>query len=391
MDPKQPKITPHQLDLWSSNMASLYNALEGEIIRQIIKRLKSGADDITYWQAQKLAELRMFNSEVAGYLSQVTAVSEPEIRRMFEESGRGMIEDIDQAMPYPTKPVPNGLDDIMRAYHTQAWTEIDNYVNQTLITTNYGRGTAAMAYQGVINRTSALFNTGVYTFEEAVERSVVELAQKGIRSTFTDKRGHSLSIEGYTRTVLKSTLGNTFNEVRTERMGEYGVHTVVVTSLVGARAQCSLIQGHVVDLRQPSEIPEGSEYKSIYDPYWQAEYGTVGGHRGANCRHLHIPFIPGVNTNNQPEYDAELNERVAKARDTQRRIEREIVKYKKNLMIAEELGTDKASYWRMMVRRRQAAMREHLKENGEYLSRNYKREQVYTPLATLLEGFSYKE
>lgn len=109
-----------------------------------------------------------------------------------------------------------------------------------------------------------------------------------------------------------------------------------------------------------------------------------------NCRHLHVPFIPGVNTNNQPKYDAELNARVAQARDKQRRIEREIVKYKKNLMVAEELSSDKADYWRMMVRRRQAAMRLHLRENGEYLSRNYRRERVYTPLETLLEDFDYK-
>ncbi len=85
------------------------------------------------------------------------------------------------------------------------------------------------------------------------------------------------------------------------------------------------------------------------------------------------------------------NEKVAKNRDIQRRIEREIVKYKKNLMVAEELGSDKADYWRMMVSRRQKAMREHLKENGEYLRRNYRREKVYVPLSTLLKDFSYKD
>ncbi|MEK4149988.1 phage minor capsid protein [Robertmurraya sp. FSL W8-0741] len=110
-----------------------------------------------------------------------------------------------------------------------------------------------------------------------------------------------------------------------------------------------------------------------------------------NCRHLHVPFIPGVNTNNQPQFDEELNEKVAQARDTQRRIEREIVKYKKNLMIAKELGSDKADYWRMMVRRRQAAIRELIAKNEKYLSRNYKREKVYTPLETLLDGFTYYE
>jgi hypothetical protein len=204
-----------------------------------------------------------------------------------------------------------------------------------------------------------------------------------------DRGGHQWSLEGYVRTVLKSTLGNTYDSIRKERMAEYGVHTVVVTSHAGARKACSIIQGNVVDLRPVSEIPPDSEYLSIYDPYWQADYEHPGGHRGVNCRHIHIPFIPGVNTNNQPTFDAELNERVAAARDRQRRIERDIVKYKKNLMVAEELGSDNAEHWRRMVRKRQKAMRDHLKENGEYLSRNYKRERVYTPLDTLLEDFDY--
>lgn len=392
MEPKQPKITPFQLDLWSGNMSELYNSLEGEIIRIIIKRLKGGSDDITEWQAQKLSELRLFNSEVTKLVSEVTNVAETEVRTMFEEVGNMLVEDVDQAMPYTSLPKPNNLDNVMRGYFEQSWSEIDNYVNQTLVTTNYGRGTAQKAYTDVLNRTTAMFNTGLYNFEDAVERSITELAQKGIQSTFIDRGGNSWSLERYTRTVLKSTLGNTYDAVRKERMSEYDVHTVVVTSHVGARAQCSLIQGNVVDLRYPNDIPADSEYLSVYDPSWNAEYGTASGHRGVNCRHLHVPFIPGVNTNNQPKYDSGLNQRIAAAQDTQRRIEREIVKYKKNFMVAQELGSNKVDYWKRMVSKRQKAMREHLTgENAEYLRRNYRREKVYTPLETLLEDFSYKD
>lgn len=390
----KPKVTPHQLDLWSSNMASLYNSLEGEIIRIIIKRLKNGSDDITMWQAQKLQELRLFNSEVTKQLSKVTGVAETQIQSMFQDAGKTMVEDIDGYMPFEKKPMPNNLDEVMRGYYNQSWSEIDNYVNQTLITTAYGVGTAQRAFTDTLNRTSAMFNSGLYTFEDSLERAITELAQKGIGSGMVDRGGHRWSLESYTRTVLKSTLGNTYDNLRKDRMAEYDVHTVVVTSHAGARKTCSIIQGNVVDLRLPGEIPADSEYKSIYDPYWGADYGTAGGHRGVNCRHLHIPFIPGVNTNNQPEYDQELNEQVAKANDTQRRIEREIVKYKKNLMVAEELGSDKAGHWRKMVSRRQKAMRDHLSANeinNNYLSRNYKREKVYTPLDTLVKDFDYKD
>lgn len=386
-----PKITPTQLDLWSSNMAELYESLEGEIIRIIIRRLNDNVGDITQWQAQKLNELRLFNSEVTQHLEKVTGIAEPEIRRMFENAGNQMVEDIDNAMPFDTLPKPNNLDEVMRGYHEQVWSEVDNYVNQTLLTTAFGAGTATLAYQDVLNRTTAMFNAGLYTFEESLERSITELAQIGIRSSMIDRGGNQWSLEGYVRTVLKSTLGNTYDTIRKDRMAEYGVHTVVVTSHAGARAECSIIQGNVVDLRPMEELPTESEYKSIYDPSWRADYGAAGGHRGVNCRHLHVPFVPGVNTNNQPTFDDELNARVAQARDKQRRIEREIVKYKKNLMVAEELGSDKADHWRKMVRRRQKAMRNHLEHNGDYLSRNYRRERVYTPLDTLIEDFDYAQ
>src|SRR5690625_5521563 len=98
MQPKKPKITPYQLDLWSSEMADLYNSLEGEIIRILIKRLNSGHRDITMWQAQKLQELRLFNNDVARYISEVTNIAETTVTNMFEEAGKRMIDDVDSAM-----------------------------------------------------------------------------------------------------------------------------------------------------------------------------------------------------------------------------------------------------------------------------------------------------
>ncbi|MTD30167.1 phage minor capsid protein [Planomicrobium sp. YIM 101495] len=386
----RPKVTPHQLDLWTGNMSHLYNALEGEIIRLIIRRLNTGHSDITHWQAQKLAELHLFNADVSRLLSKVTNVAEPELLRMFQDVGEGVVHDVDTAMPYPNKPVPADLNQIMRGYHNQVWREIDNYVNQTLLTTVFGAGSAQRAYQDVLNRTSAMFNAGIYTFEQAVEKSVQELAQRGIQTVLRDRGGNTWSLERYARTVLKSTLGNTYDAIRKERMSEYGVYTVLVTSHMGARAACSRIQGNVVDLREPHEIPPDSDYRSIYDAYWQAEYGEPGGHRGVNCRHLHVPFVPGVNTNNQPKYDAETNAQVAAAQNKQRRIEREIVKYKKNLMVSQEMGTaERAAYWKSMVRKRQGVMREHLAGNDKYLRRNYARERVYTPLDSLVRDFKY--
>lgn len=383
-------VTPHQIDLWSGNMAHLYQSLEGEILRLVIQRLNNGSDNIADWQLQKLRELHLFNAETAKLIAEVSGVSEKEVKRMFNDLGYSTIEDIDKlvASGLHLAPLPNNIDEVLRAYYNQAWGDLNNYVNQTLLSTNYGYGSVlSKLYTDIINKTVAAFNTGLFTFEEALERTVRQWAQQGIKSTFIDKGGHTWSIERYVRTVLKSTMGNTYNELRTSRMSEYGVNTVVVTSHMGSRLACSLIQGHVVDLRK--NIPNDSEYKSIYDSYWKADYGEAGGHRGVNCRHAWIPFIPGVNTNNQPIFDKEQNDKVASLQKRQRELERRIVKFKKNKMVSEAMGNKLgAQSWQNSITATQAAIRKLVNSN-EYLSRNYKREKVYTPLDTLLKDFRY--
>ncbi|HAP5292091.1 TPA: capsid protein [Enterococcus faecalis] len=383
-------ITPHQLDLWSSNMSHLYQSLEGELIRIIAKRLKNGNENILDWQREKLQELHLFNKETAKVISQVTGIAESEIERMFESTGQKIVKDIDKELPYDPKPMPTDLDNIMKAYHDQVWSDINNYVNQTLLSTNFGYGTAtSQMYNEIINKTVAAFNSGLFTFDEALERTIQSWAQKGIKSTFVDKGGHTWSLERYVRTVLKSTLGNTYDKLRKDRMSEYDVHTVLVTSHMGARKACSKIQGHVADLRE--SVSSNEKYKSIYDPYWGAEYGTAGGHRGINCNHLHIPFIPGINTNNQPKIDAKENEKVAELTKRQRQLERQVVKFKKNQMVSEALDhTDNAKQWKRKVRANQAKLRE-LVDSNEYLGRNYAREKVYTPVNTLLKDFRYDD
>ena len=383
-------ITPHQLDLWSSNMSHLYQSLEGELIRIIAKRLKNGNENILDWQREKLQELHLFNKETAKVISQVTGIAESEIERMFESTGQKIVKDIDKELPYDPKPMPTDLDNIMKAYHDQVWSDINNYVNQTLLSTNFGYGTAtSQMYNEIINKTVAAFNSGLFTFDEALERTIQSWAQKGIKSTFVDKGGHTWSLERYVRTVLKSTLGNTYDKLRKDRMSEYDVHTVLVTSHMGARKACSKIQGHVADLRE--SVSSNEKYKSIYDPYWGAEYGTAGGHRGINCNHLHIPFIPGINTNNQPKIDAKENEKVAELTKRQRQLERQVVKFKKNQMVSEALDhIDNAKQWKQKVRANQAKLRE-LVDSNEYLGRNYAREKVYTPVNTLLKDFRYDD
>ena len=377
-------MLPRQLDLYQSNMAEIYNSLEGEIIKIIIKRLNSG-QSILDWQARSFENLNLFNREVMELIGRVTNIAEPKLLELFEETGRFTVEQVDRNVPNPDPYVSNAIDDVMRGYYNQASVQINDYVNQTLVSGNLGYGTATKAYVDVLNRSTALFNTGILTEKQALEKAIQELAQKGLDSGFVDKGGRTWSVDRYVRTVLRTTMANTMDEVRKERMDEYGMNLVVVTSHVGAREACTRIQSNVVDLRPMAELPADSKYRSIYDPYWKADYLEPHGHHGINCMHLHIPFTEGFSENNQPKIDDELNERVRENRTKQRRLERDVVKYKKNKMVSEYMGNDEeAKKWQKKVSGKQKQIREHLKHNGEYLSRSYEREKVYTPIEQLV-------
>lgn len=383
------KDIPKQLDAWARGMAGLYNSLEGEIIRIIIRRLNNGHTDILKWQMQALKDMGLYRNDVVDMLAEVTVVAKAEIERMFGGVGTDIIQDVDKAVPGAAKPLPTDLDRIMKAYRDQCWSDINNYINQTLISTNYGYGgTATRAYTKVLSTVQAKFNTGLYTLPQAMQKAISELAHEGIKSTFVDKGGHTWSLERYVRTVLMSTLSNTYNELRTARMAEYGIHTVLVTSHMGARVACTRIQGNVVDLRPPGQIPPDSQYMSIHDAYWQADYGTAGGHRGCNCQHDWIVFVHGVNTNNQPKYDERENSLVRKLKTQQRQLERAVVKSKKNRMVADKLGDKEgADQWGKRVRGYQSRLRSLVGSNN-HLYRDYQRERVYTPLDTLLQDIA---
>ena len=277
---RKPKITPRQLDLWTYEMGNIYNALEGEIIKLIIERLNKGHDNILSWQADRLSELGLFNSDVAELVAETTGIAKDRMIEIFNDVGHGAIDSIDSSVTGQVMDVPTNLDNVMRGYAEQAWRGIDNLVNESLISQTYGQSSAQQAYLQTLNETQAMFNTGMYTFEQSLERAIREMAHQGISSTVSNASGQTWNIEGHVRNILKTNLKDTYTAVTHSRMGDYGIHTVSVSSHAGSRDKCSKIQGNVVDLRPMHEIPANSKYRSIYDPYWEADYLAPDGHHG---------------------------------------------------------------------------------------------------------------
>lgn len=363
----------------SEKATLIFRDLEEELLEIVIKRLKKGTNnkkDITQWQFEKLQDLGLINLQTVQKVTEATQLLEEEVEEAFRIGPDTVIRQVDKASQQPLKKPTTNTEQIIKGYLSRAKNDL-NLTDEGLALWTYGSFDTTQKYRGIIERSAAFVNTGIHTLEQAVQRASHEILTEGLKTTMKSKSGRQIPVDSYIRGVLKTNLGQTMDAVRKEHMEEYGMHHVVVGSLVGAREACSKIQGQVVDLRPMEEIPEGSEYKSIYDPYWEAHYKEAGGHHGINCRHPHFPFIPGVNTNNQPQYDEALNEQVAKDQQKQRSLERQIREYKKHLKIAQEFGNQKdIDRYTKLISGRQKALRDHL-DGHKYLSRDYNRERAF--------------
>lgn len=376
------RANPDYLNSFSNELIKRYEAIEIELLSQMTRRLKAkGTESINEWYLERMAESRLLNDQFYKKLAENADVSTQLIKDAVEKTAKDSQKDIDyyikQAMPVNDQ--MTNLDQIMKAYQNQVFINIDNYVNQTLVSTMFGHGPIMKMYENVLNDTMANFGAGNITLQQAIEKSIIDWASKGIPSTFIDKGGYTWSLERYVDTVMRSTLNRLYNEVRTSRMNEFGITTVKMSVLMDAALRCAHCQGKILDMRPIQE--NDSEYESIYE----YGYGTAGGTLGINCRHAIYPFIPGVNIDREPHVDPKESIERSKVRDAQRELERRIRKTKKNIIISKELGSPSLHTYQVLLKKQQADMR-NLLEGKDWLRRNYGREKVITPKETIMRG-----
>jgi len=381
-------INPRQLDIKGAYIQDAYMTLEEEIMRLLIERLtmktktELSEDTVLQWQLEKLEQLGMMNFDTINELVKKTGkFSKKELENLIErqgfEIGSQANQELAELKGVPEKPWTE-LDDILHQYFDSQWRDLDNHVNQSLISINYPSKPIAKAYQQVLNDTVAKVLTGFVSPDKALKSAIYELVDKGIMTDFVDKAGRPWSLERYVRTVVQTSKNKVYNELRFERGKDYGIVTALMSSFPAARKACAPIQGGWVLLVPKKDAPpEYQSYESIYD----YDYGEPWGTRGINCRHRFYPAIPGVNENTMPKppspEEAMKNaEIVAK----QRRLEAGIRDAKKKLNAAKSMGDDvDTNRFNNLVKNRQGALRQLIKDNPKLLNRDYSREQVYSP------------
>lgn len=371
----------------ASKIGDYYQALEQQIFSLIVDALQKGdykhvdQNDVVMWQAQQLQKIGQLNHETAKLIAQKDGLSQQAVEDMIKFHGMAITDEIDSQLERLTGKhisVSSEVSMLVNGIAQQTWTDLQNNVNESLVSRNYGQSVVTKAYRQVLTESTTATVTGLMTHKDAVESAMYRIVDKGLPTNLTDKAGRNWSLEGYTRMVVNTTVNRTFNEVRLQRMSDFDMHLALMSSHPNSRPACAPIQGHVVNLVSPSD----PDFDPHYDSIFNHGYGEPAGTQGINCRHILFPYEPGVSENHQPQYDPGEAIANGKVVQQQRARERAIRDAKKRLAVAEQLGDDKMiSQTKTLLQARQAKLRQFISETNAgrdtpLLTRDYTREKI---------------
>lgn len=331
---------------------------------------------IMEWRLKALSQLGGLTDKVINLISRSSGYSKKAIYDLIEKDGLQITKQFNRELAKELKKPIHGVSIqssvIIHSYVEQAIRGVNNYVNQTLLTRNYGRNAAAKTYQEIINKTVLDVTVGKKTPQRALMDNIYAWRDKGMSSALIDKAGHKWSLEGYTRMIIQSTTSRTYSDLRIQSMKEFDSVLCVMSSHPAARPACAPIQGHIVCIVPESDPRCDKSYPNIYDH----GYGTPAGTQGINCGHRLDPYIKGVSHNYAEQYDPKEAVERMQIQQKQRYLERGVRNAKSKLQLAKRANdADGISKYSAGVQGYQAKLRKIVKEH-DFLARQYSREQI---------------
>ncbi|NBA12199.1 phage minor capsid protein [Weissella confusa] len=380
------KVNPDQMTMGASMVGDIYSQMAQELFLRMIQRIKQrGVADLQdnpyLWQLEKLNDMHLLNEENIQYVIEQTGIARELMDEIIQNEGLKVYQNTsEQLAAQLNKKTPqyNSVQDTLARYANQTFLDIDNLVNQTLITTNLGQNSAMRVYQEIIEQSVAEVTTGLKTADKAISDTVMKWIDKGIPSAFVDKGGNTWTIERYARTVMESTTYRVYNEMRTGAAEELGVTTFHMSSHAAARPACAPIQGHIVTKAQHSFDSGDAKVGRVYS-LWEHGYGEPSGTMGINCHHVLTPFVIGVNE--MPDEDIpDPKQAIANGEKQakQRAYERGIRDAKYKIAAAKALGDEGLrKRYQALLDSRRAGLR-NLIDDNDFLHRDYAREKIYS-------------
>lgn len=389
MTKKKPiKLNDQQLMLMADNVSDIYRQLCNDLFDNVVERLHDRGtyylDQQPYlWQLEKMADVGMLNDHNIKLIAEYSGIAEKQIRYIIENEGYKVYKDTHAQLK------SNNYDySVMKdliSYSNQAVNDVHNLINTTL------PKSVQATYKDIIETTVAKVITGIATPQKALDETIMKFQERGFYG-YTDRAGRRQRADAYARTVIKTTVRRTFNEMRMRPAQELGIDTFYYSIKAAAREMCAPLQNQIVTTGR-ARTEEGVKIFAL-DDYG---YGKPGGCQGINCGHTMTPFIPGVNY--MPDIDDDLKglteERAienANVQSKQRAMERAIRSSKERLHVAEIMDNDElTSKYKTRLTEQKRALKSYV-DKHPFLYRDREREKYYADsLAKTREAIRQRE
>lgn len=322
----------------------IYEQMELDLLEAIAERFdiydKIGGS--LEWQLTKLDEMGALNAESVKIISSYSTKSQKQIREMLKQAGFANIDKaaLDKAytngflMVDPEAIMANPIFNSTLEDSFKELKKAFKMINTTALES------VKQEYMSVLNRAYIDVSSGVYDYNTAIKRALKGMANNGIAGA-TYKRGGKIvkySIEGAVRRDTMTAVHQAANRNSFKLTEELGAEYVEVSSHFGARV-------HPIDPIADHFGWQGKVYKihGFDENYGNLRNNTgypddILGLGGVNCRHRMFPFIPGISTPVAEQYDEKEAERVYRATQKQRAMERKIRALKKEIVVAQATG-----------------------------------------------------
>lgn len=368
----------------SKGLSDLYTGLETDLIANIAEYLAAGNIDspTAQWKIQMLAQLGALDKANISTIAQYAGIAPDMLTEVLETAALTAIEELEPGFQQLAKngiisssevPIENTMARALENYHKQAKQSL-NMVNTVM------RYKAKSAAQKIINDTAELAEkqsfldmlnraagkavTGAESRQAAMRQCIKEMSEKGIPA-FVDKRGREWSPEAYINMDIRTTVSNTAHQAQFDRMEDYGLDLIEVSSHAGARPKCAEDQGKIFNRKNKDGYTTDLHGRKVrYYSWKRSSYGEPDGLLGINCGHHIYPFIPGISYQKYFPYDEYDNQEQYKKTQNQRELERRVRKSKRECMALEKTGdTEGLQKAKETLKTRQKALKQYCADN----------------------------
>lgn len=369
----------------SQSLSDLYTGLETDLIANIAEYLAEGNLDspTAQWKIQMLARLGALDKANIKTIAEYAGIAPDMLTEALETAALNGISELEPGFQNLVRdgivngtevPIEKTMAKAVTSYRRQAQKSL-NLVNTVMLykakstTQKIINDTAELAekqsFIDMLNKAAGKAVTGIESRQAAMRQCIKEMSEKGIPA-FVDKLGREWSPEAYINMNIRTTVANTAQQAQFDRMDDYGLDLIEVSSHAGARPKCAEDQGKIFNRKNKDGYTTDLHGKKVRYYSWErSSYGEPDGILGINCGHHIYPFIPGLSYQTYFPYDEYENQQEYKKIQNQRELERRVRKSKRECMAFETAGdTEGLQKAQVTLKNRQKALKQYCADNG---------------------------